>query len=69
MMMRIHPDAPASGNSAPDNSHNGIRNKLTIPWKACEESMGQAMAKPSAVSENETRKTTTATSRTCSGCR
>ena len=30
MMMRIHPDAPDSGNSAPETSHRGIRNKFTI---------------------------------------
>src|ERR1017187_8829408 len=64
MMTRIHPEAPASGNSAPDSSQSGIRNRFTIPWKACEESMGQAMAKPSAVRENETRNTTTATKST-----
>ena len=45
-----------SGNSAPESSHSGIRNRLMMPWKACVESMGQAMAKPSAVNANETRK-------------
>ena len=35
-----------------------------MPWKADVESMGQAMAKPSEVSANETRNTTTATDKT-----
>src|SRR5258708_10466912 len=47
MSPRIHPEAPDSGNSAPDNSHSGIRNRLTIPWNACDESMGHAIAKRS----------------------
>jgi len=38
------------------SAKSGMRNKLTMPWKAWEESMGQAMAKPKAVSAKETRK-------------
>ena len=51
------------GKSAPESSHRGIRNKLMMAWKAWLESIGQAMVKPRAVSENETRKMVSTTSR------
>src|SRR6185369_2121875 len=54
---RIHCDAPVRGNNDPDSSHSGIRNRLMMAWNAWLESIGQAMAKPSAVSANETRNT------------
>src|SRR5262249_21774299 len=31
LLIRMQPDAPANGNRAPDNSHSGIKNRLTIP--------------------------------------
>src|SRR5450755_4172335 len=57
------PEAPDTGKSAPDNNHSGMRNKLMMAWKAWLESMGQAMANPSAVSEKETRKIVSTMSR------
>src|SRR5205823_1446357 len=57
MRKRIQREAPLSGNSAPETSQSGIMNKFTTAWNACDESMGHAIAKPSAVSENETSAT------------
>src|SRR5258706_4402067 len=54
---RIHPEAPERGNSAPESSHRGIRKRLMIAWNDCVESIGHAMAKPSAVNANEPRRT------------
>ena len=59
---RIQIDAPDSGNIEPDSSHSGIRNRLMTAWKPPVESIGHAMMKPSAVSENATRKMTTTVS-------
>ncbi len=54
---RIHPEAPASGNMAPESSHSGIRNRLITAWKPCVDSIGQAITNPSAVRENAIRNT------------
>ena len=32
--MRIQKEAPDSGNSDPDSSHSGIRNRLMTAWNA-----------------------------------
>ena len=45
-----HPDAPLAGKSAPESIQSGSRIRFTIAWKACGESIGHAMANPSAVS-------------------
>ena len=66
---RSQPDARLIGNIAPDRSQSGIKNKLMMPWKACVESMGQAMAKPRAVSAKEIKKTIMAVNRICSRLR
>ncbi len=50
MQKRSHPEAPLAGKSAPESIHSGSRMMLTMAWKAWVESIGQAMAKPSAVS-------------------
>ena len=50
MMIRSHPDAPSAGKSDPESIHMGRSMRFTMAWKACGESIGHAIAKPSAVS-------------------
>src|SRR5258707_5793883 len=66
MIHLIQPEAPATGNSAPESSHNGIKNRLMTAWNPCADSIFQAIANPNAVRANAVRKVMRATIRNCS---
>ena len=43
--------AVAKGKREPERNHMGMRTRFIMPWNAAVESRGQAMQRPSAVSE------------------
>src|SRR5258708_5406374 len=64
-MARSRREGLDAGKSAPERSDSGNRMRLTMAWKACVESMGQAMVKPSVViSKLMSRMTAAASTRT-----
>src|ERR1700685_103606 len=59
MIQRINAGAPEGGKTAPDKSHNGIKNRFIIAWNPWGESIRKASRNPKPVNANDSKNITT----------